>query len=72
MLSGLVSASEVSFFSLPAGAKEKFSKSRIKAHKLVAKLYEHPQKIAYHNFDLKQFYKCWNRLTFDTFRLAIE
>jgi len=36
MLSGLVSASEVSFFSLPAGAKEKFSKSRIKAHKLVA------------------------------------
>ena len=45
MLSGLVSASEVSFFSLPAGAKEKFSKSRIKAHKLVAKLYEHPQKL---------------------------
>lgn len=45
ILSGFVSASEVSFFSLPVGTKEKFSKSRTKTHKLAAKLLEHPQRL---------------------------
>lgn len=45
ILSGLISASEVSLFSLPAEILEKFSRSKIKTHKLIAKILEHPQRL---------------------------
>ena len=44
-LSGLASASEVAFFSLPTSTVENFSKSKSRAKKLVAKLLEQPQKL---------------------------
>ncbi len=44
-LSGLISASEVAFFSLPASVIENFSKSESSAKKLVAKLLEQPEKL---------------------------
>ncbi|CUS77453.1 hemolysin family protein [Candidatus Kryptobacter tengchongensis] len=45
ILSGLVSASEVSLFSLPSETLERFSKSKIRTHKLIAKILEHPQRL---------------------------
>jgi putative hemolysin len=44
-LSGLASASEVAFFSLPTSTIENFSKSKSRTKKLVAKLLEQPQKL---------------------------
>jgi putative hemolysin len=44
-LSGLASASEVAFFSLPTSTVKNFSKSKSRAKKLVAKLLEQPQKL---------------------------
>lgn len=45
IFSGLVSASEVALFSLSNETIEKFSKSKIKSHKLASKLLEHPQRL---------------------------
>lgn len=45
VLSGLISASEIAFFSLSSESIEKFSKSKSKSHKLVSKLLEHPQRL---------------------------
>ncbi|MCS7228401.1 MAG: hemolysin family protein [Candidatus Kryptonium sp.] len=45
IFSGLVSASEVSLFSLPSETIRKFAKSKSKIHKLAAKLLENPQRL---------------------------